>query len=125
MRDRKKRKKSESFRKLPSGVLTEKEVQILEKQIRANSFVIDHYIEIIDLLANKERCPKDANTLLRLRERLAIAIAENDTFRHVLWHHAQLTEASSPTDGDSEAAAFIIKQIKTRRQAAIAQMARK
>ena len=119
----KKAKKSRGLRKSPSGPLTEKEVQILERQIQANALIIDRYIDVIDLLINKERCPKDANTLLYLRKRLSVAIAENDTFRGVLWRHAQLAEASSPADG--EAVAFLVAQIKTRRQAAISQLARK
>ena len=121
----KKSKKSKDFRKSPSGFLNEGEVRILEKQIQANSLIIGRYIEVIDLLVNKERCPKDANTLLRLRTRLAVAIAENDTFRRVLWRHAQLTEASAPTDGDREATAFLVSRIKLRKQALIAQAAMK
>ncbi|MBI3999406.1 MAG: hypothetical protein HY351_02220, partial [Candidatus Omnitrophica bacterium] len=94
-------------------------------QVRANSLAIDHYIEVIDLLINKERCPKDANTLIFLRQRLAIAIAENDTFRKVLWRHMQLVQSQSPYDGESEAASFLMGQIKSRERALIAQMAMK
>ncbi|MBI4394896.1 MAG: hypothetical protein HY583_01740 [Candidatus Omnitrophica bacterium] len=107
------------------GFLTEREVKLLRHQIRANSFAIDHYIEVIDLLINKERCPKDANTLAFLRQRLSVSIAENDTFRKVLWHHTQLAQREISYDGDSEAAAFLLNQIKSRKQAMVAQMARK
>ena len=108
-----------------SGFLTEREVQILRKQIRTNSFAIDHYIRVIDLLINKERCPKDANTLTFLRERLSIAIAENDTFRKVLWRQRQLDQDQFSYDGESEATSFLLGQIKSRERALIAQMARK
>ena len=122
MNNKKKSKQINNFLKFPKSLLAEWEIEVLQKQIRANSFVIDYYIHAIDLLVNKERCPKDANTLVRLRNRLSVAIEENDTFRRVLWCHAQ---SEAPTDGDIEAVAFLIGQIKTRRQAAIAQLARK
>ena len=122
MKDKKKSKQVNDLLKTSKDFLTESEVEILQKQIRSNSFIIDHYIHVVDLLANKERCPKDANTLLRLRTRLAVTIAENDTFRKVLWRHAQ---SEDQNDGDIEATTFLIGQIKTRRQAAIAQLARK
>ena len=108
-----------------NGLLTDSEVQLLSRQIRYNSRVADHYIEVIDLLINKERCPKDANTLAYLRRRLSIAIAENDTFRKVLWRHMQLAQNQTPYDGDSEAASFLIGQIKSRERALISQMASK
>ncbi|MBI4372157.1 MAG: hypothetical protein HY585_00325 [Candidatus Omnitrophica bacterium] len=123
-----KKKNSQSKRSLLkalSGFLTEKQVRLLRNQIHANSFVIDHYIKVIDLLINKERCPKDANTLVFLRQRLSVAIAENDTFRKVLWRHTQLVRNQSPCDGESDAASFLVGRIKSRRQALIAQLARK
>ena len=108
-----------------SGFLTEREVKILSHQIRSNSVLIDHYIEVIDLLINKERCPKDANTLARLRNWLNIAIAENDTFRRVLWHHTQLIQSQAPADDDLDPAFFLVGRIKSRQRALIAQMAMK
>ena|SRR3989338_8674775 len=118
-------KSSKNSKQLTSDFLTEREVQVLQNQVRANSLAIDHYIEVIDLLINKERCPKDANTLIFLRQRLAIAIAENDTFRKVLWRHMQLVQSQFPYDGESEAAFFLMGQIKSRERALIAQMAMK
>ena len=104
--------------------LNDREVALLQKQIRVNSLLIDYFIEIIDLLANKERCPKDANTLLRFRKRLEIAIAESDTFRKVLWKHVQIVEQSMPQDG-FDAASFLVNRIKSRKFAQIAQAAMK
>ena len=106
------------------GFLNDREVALLQKQIRVNSLLIDYFIEIIDLLANKERCPKDANTLLRFRKRLEIAIAESDTFRKVLWKHIQLVEQSMPQDS-LDATSFLVDRIKSRKFALIAQAAMK
>ncbi len=125
MRNRRLPKSSKSSAKSHSGILTDREVEVVHRQIRNNSLAIDHCIKIIDLLVNKERCPKDANTLTWLRERLSVAIAENDTFRKVIWHHTQLVHSQAPYDGDSEAVAFLISQIKSRERALIAQMAMK
>ncbi len=127
MKNKKKPKssKSKSEAKSHLGILTEREVEVVHRQIRNNSLAIDHCIEVIDLLVNKERCPKDANTLAWLRERLSVAVAENDTFRKVIWRHTQLVQSQMPYDGDSEAAAFLISQIKSRERALIAQMAMK
>jgi hypothetical protein len=120
----KRNQKNLKAEKLIPGFLTEEEVLLLQKQIRYNSNLIDYYIGIIDLLANKERCPKDANTLIRFRKRLDIALAESDTFRKVLWKHIQIAEQSRP-DGHLDAASFLIDRIKTRRFAQIAQDAMK
>ena len=109
----------------PTGFLTEREVEVIGRQIRANSIAMDRYIEIIDLLVNKEKCPKDANTLLRLRRCLEVAVAENDTFRRVLWRHMQLVESKNLFHDDLDASSFLIQQIKFRRNAVIAQTARK
>ena len=125
MKNKKKDRRSQSLTKPPSGFLTDREVHLIRNQIRANSFAVDHFIEVIDLLVNKERCPKDANTLVSLRERLSIAIAENDTFRKVLWRHMQLVQNQISYDGESEAAFFLISRIKSRERALIAQMAMK
>ena len=116
---------SEGCAKLPSGFLSPREIQLVQNQIRNNSLAIDRYINTIDLLVNKERCPKDANTLIYLRHRLSIAISENDTFRRVLWRHTQFAEPLFPPDGTLDAASFLIAQIKSRRAALIAQLAMK
>ena len=118
-------KNSKQMTKTPCGLLTEREVQVIGHQVRANSLAIDRYIETIDLLVNKERCPKDANTLLYLRKRLEIAIAENDTFRKVLWRHMQLVEAQLSSNDSLDASSFLVERIKFRRNAIVAQLLRK
>ena len=105
--------------------LTEREVQVISHQVRSNSHAIDCYIETIDLLVNKERCPKDANTLLYLRGRLAVAIAENDTFRKVLWRHIQMVDAQLSSSDSLDASSFLMERIKFRRNAIVAQLLRK
>ena len=115
-----KRIKASSFAR---GILTDREVEIVTKQIRFNSSAIDRYIKTIDLLVNKEKCPKDANTLAWLRQRLSIAIDESDTFRQVLWRHKRMTAAQVCEDMD--ATSFLLGCIKTRNQALIAQAAMK
>ena len=107
------------------GFLTEREVALLTKQVRTNSRMIERHIEVIDLLINKERCPKDANTLLSLRKRLQVAIEENDTFRKVLWRHLQMVEAQEAWVPSLDPIEFLVNRIKFRRQALIAQMAMK
>ena len=125
MKKRDNKRNSRSANEIQTCFLTEREVEVIGRQIRANSIAMDRYIEIIDLLINKERCPKDANTLLRLRRCLEVAVAENDTFRRVLWRHMQLVESKVFTSDGFDASSFLIQQIKFRRNAAIAQMARK
>ena len=115
-------KKKFPANKLNSSFLTEQEINLLKKQIRFNSECIDRYIYVIDLLVNKEKCPKDANTLASLRKRLQIAIDESDTFRKVLWRHEQWL--SSHCDESLDAVSFLVDKIKSREQALIAQLAR-
>ena len=124
MNQNSKGKRTKRSRK-PSGFLTAREVRILQKQIHANSLSIDRYIHIIDLLANKERCPKDANTLIRFRRYLAVAIAENDTFRKVLWRHAQRFEHLNSQEGLLDAASYLVDRINYRKRALLAQLAMK
>ena len=119
-----KNQKSLKVEKLKPGFLTDREVTLLQKQIRNNSSLINYHIEIIDLLANKERCPKDANTLLRFRKRLEIAMAESDIFRKVIWSHLQLVEQAKPLDS-LDAESFLVDRIKSRKYALIAQAAMK
>jgi hypothetical protein len=122
--NKKRNQKDMKIENLTPGFLTEREVLLLQKQIHFNSTLIDGYIETIDLLVNKERCPKDANTLLRLRKRLEIAIAESDTFRKVLWKHMQMVEQAMPQDA-LDAATFLVDRIRSRKFALIAQDAMK
>ncbi|MBI1977420.1 MAG: hypothetical protein HYS55_01555 [Candidatus Omnitrophica bacterium] len=125
MKHKRKNRIDQLIEKSRQGFLEDWEVEVVRKQICSNSSLINHYIHAIDLLVNQERCPKDANTLTRLRTWLSVAMAENDTFRKVLWRHMQLVEATGSVNGEADAAAFIIQQIKSRRQALIAQMAMK
>lgn len=125
MKRKTKRKNSECLRQLPVGLLSEREVEVISRQVRSNSLAIDRYIETIDLLVNKERCPKDANTLLYLRGRLAVAIAENDTFRKVLWRHMRSVEAQPSSSSYLDASSFLMERIRFRRNAVLAQLLRK
>jgi len=117
------KKKIVANKKFTRGFLTEQEISLIKRQIRFNSEWIDRYIKVIDLLVNKEKCPKDANTLSSLRNRFKIMIDESDTFRHVLWKHQQWLYAHC--DESLDASAFLIDKIKSRKQALIAQMAMK
>ena len=122
MKDKKKQKELKDLLKPSHGLLADKEVQLLQKQIRENSFIIDHYIHVIDLLANKERCPKDANTLLALRKRLSISMEENDNFRKVLWKHLQIAEHwKTMPDNVPDPLSFVLNCIRTRKNSLIAQ----
>lgn len=112
------KKKTTGRKKFSRGFLSEKEVSLLKKQIQFNSNWIDRYIKVIDLLVNKEKCPKDANTLVALRERLKVMIDESDTFRMVLWKHNQLLARHGEEDLD--AISFLVGRIKSRKQAMIA-----
>jgi hypothetical protein len=112
------RKKMKAGVRVPKGFLTEREVKLLRAVIRSNSQIIDRYVQTIDLLVNKERCPEDANTLTSWRNRLAIALDENDTFRKVLWRHLQAIESGELlTDPALDAVSFLAGQIRFRKKA--------
>lgn len=113
------------LKKRRTGFLTQEEVAILKTQIRRDSLVIGHLVRAIDLLVNQERCPEDANLLLSLRRRLAIAIEENDTFRRVLWRHIQMTEPARAAISLLDPVSFLIHQIKSRERRMLAQAAMK
>lgn len=115
--------RNQRFQLKNAALLTEWEAGVLRTQIRKNSKVIECLIEKVDLLANKERCPKDANTLQSLRKRLSISLAENDTFRRVLWRHLQLTKLAA-SDPLLDPIAFLVSRIKARERAQIAEEAR-
>lgn len=115
--------RNKRFQLKNAGALTEWEAGVLRTQIRKNSRVIECLIEKVDLLANKERCPKDANTLQSLRKRLFISLAENDTFRRVLWRHLQLTQTHIP-DPFLDPISFLVGRIKARERAQISEEAR-
>lgn len=72
--------------------LTGEEIRILKRQIRKNASVIDDYVDRIDLLVNKERYPRRAVFIEKIRRRLFLLMEENNTFRKVLWTHFQQNE---------------------------------
>ena len=75
-----------------SSELTAEEIRILKRQIRQNASLIDHYVARLDLLVNKERYPRNAIFIHKIRRRLELLMEENDTFRKVLWNHYQSEE---------------------------------
>ena len=100
------------------GLLNSRQLDMIRSQIRRNTAAVDHSIRAIDLLVNKEKCPKDTNTLWELRKRLSLAMEENDTFRKVLWKHLQLEEYVNPKPGMYlDPVSYLIMRIKSRRQA--------
>ena len=125
------RKKAKAYRirclnERATGVLTAWEVQTLRAQVRSNSTIIERLIRAIDLLANRERVPKDATSLIQFRNRLAVAMAENDTFRKVLWRHCEqeaygIQELARGLDP----IAFLVRRIRSRERAMMAQTAMK
>ena len=104
----------------PHGLLTEWQEKVIRQQIRKNSEAIEILIYKVDLLKNKEGCPKDANTLIYLRKRLSIAMAENDTFRKVLVRHLQILESWKLLPQDPiDPVTFLVNRIKSREKALI------
>ena len=69
--------------------LTPEELRILKRQIRSNARLVEEYVMRLDLLVNKERYPRGAIFLEKIRRRLELLMEENDTFRKVLWKHYQ------------------------------------
>ena len=103
-------------------LLTEKQEQILKTQVRRNSEFIDLLLKKIDLLANRERCPKDANTLVHLRKQVAIEMEENDNFRKVLWKHLQVKAGwRQIPENLPDPIAFLIDRIKSRQKSLLAE----
>jgi len=76
--------------------LTSEEIRILKKQIRDNARLIDTYVDRLDLLVNKERYPRKAIFLNKMRQKLFLLMEENDTFRKVLWTHYQKEDVLAP-----------------------------
>ncbi len=72
--------------------LTDAEIKIIKTQIRKNSHCIHDYVERLDLLVNKERYPRRAVFIEKIRRRMFLLMEENDTFRKVLWRHFQTEE---------------------------------
>ncbi len=104
--------------------LTSKDLLLIRRQIRLNSLVIDRTICTIDLLINRERCPEDARPLLQLRRRLDVAMSENDTFRRVLWRYVQSVETGEVFE-ELDAVTYLVRQIRSRKNAIFAQSAMK
>lgn len=69
--------------------LTSGEVHILKEQIRRNAVLVEAHILRLDLFVNKERYPRREDFLQKIRKRMGLLMAENDTFRKVLWRHYQ------------------------------------
>lgn len=72
-----------------SQELTPFEEDLIKKQIRKNSIVIESFIQRIDLFVNAEKYPHREAFIEKLRQRMFILMEENDTFRHLLWRHVQ------------------------------------
>lgn len=81
--------------------LTEEELRIITTQIRRNSRVIHGLIRKIDLFANFEKVPEQEKFIREIRDKLALLMQENDTFRHVLARHLQ-SEIGLQDDEDGE-----------------------
>jgi hypothetical protein len=73
-----------------TDTLTSTEVGILRCQIRKNAEVIDSYVQRIDLFVNREKYPKGAIFIEKIRRRMFLLMEENDTFRRRLWTHLQV-----------------------------------
>lgn len=69
--------------------LTSEEIRILRRQIRDNARIVEEQVMRLDLLVNKERYPRGAVFIEKIRRRLELLMEENDTFRKVLWKHYQ------------------------------------
>lgn len=74
---------------------TPTEVEIVQKQIRKNTEVIDSYIRRLDLFVNKEKYPQRELFIEKIRQRMFLLMEENDTFRRLLWHQIQAGEMRS------------------------------
>ena len=120
-----KRKKEENIVD-PAKLLTARQEQIIRRQIRRNSQTIDWLIDKIDLVVNKERHPKDSNVLARFRKRLSISIEENDNFRTVLWSHLQAAQEWRRMPEEAlDPVTFLVRSIRSRQSARIAEMCMK
>lgn len=105
----------------PSGLLNEWQEKVIRQQIRKNSAAIEVLIYKVDLLKNKEGCPKNANTLVRLRKQLVISMDENDTFRKVLSRHLQILETwKLMPENPVDPLAYLVNRIRSREKAMIA-----
>ena len=69
--------------------LTQEEVRILKTQIRRNAKIIHQFIARLDLFVNREKYPNKLEFVEKIRAQLELLMAENDTFRKVLWKQFQ------------------------------------
>lgn len=83
-----------------SSELTCEEIRILKEQIAKNTRLVSDYVARLDLLVNKERYPKGAAFIKKIRSRLEVLMEENDTFRKVLWTYYQAQDIGSDSDLD-------------------------
>ena len=86
-----------------SAGLTAEEIRILKVQIKKNAVLINTYVYRLDLFVNKERYPRCAAFIQKIRRRLELLMEENDTFRKVIWRHYQTQDqqkTNSPPRGD-------------------------
>lgn len=72
-----------------SKLLSAAELEIIQKQIRKNTEVVDEYIAKIHLFVNQEKYPYREPFVENIRQRMFLLMEENDTFRKVLWDHYQ------------------------------------
>ena len=96
--------KTEALLDHESPDLTREETRILKAQIRRNAILIETYIERLDLFVNKERYPHREVFLEKIRRRMELLMAENDTFRKVLWNHCLSEEIRKQALGASKTA---------------------
>lgn len=73
-------------------LLTPEQVEILEEQIRKNTERIGEYVAALDRFVNVEGFPANHPRVERIRARMELLMAENNTFRQNLWHYWLLTE---------------------------------
>jgi len=79
-----------------STLLTDAEHAIIKEQIAKNARTIDIYMDRIDLFVNQEGYPKQERFIEKLRKRMELLMAENNTFREVLWQHWLAAELAKP-----------------------------
>ncbi|MSR78104.1 MAG: hypothetical protein EXS63_07785 [Candidatus Omnitrophica bacterium] len=69
--------------------LTDEETRILREQIRQNSKYIAQDVARLELFIHQEKYPPQEVFIKKIRENMKLNMEENDTFRRVLWKHAQ------------------------------------
>lgn len=82
-----------------SPCFTDEEVAIIKRQIRRNAILVMRYIYRLDLFINKEKYPREETFIRKIRRSLELLMAENDTFRKVIWKHYQREETFKGLSG--------------------------